>query len=150
MILPTLVDNIWVNQWNHKGNSVFTVYSTIPTGYKNVLIYVQPDTMFHFVDVYHHNEIMPKYFKGSWKIDVETNSFDQKWVGTNNEGAVDCIFKAKKILYIQRRAHLIDIDFLQLNALNNLSYNIRCNNSYNEYNANGYNNYQINQDSYNQ
>ena len=97
-LIPTTADSIWVNQWNIPQKTVYTIYSTIPQGYKNDLFEVSQKYNWHFVDVYHHKLLKPNYRKGKYFIEVETDAFHQKYLGTNNEGSVDCIIHVPKLL----------------------------------------------------
>ena len=97
-LIPTTVDSIWVNQWNTPQKTVYTIYSTIAQGYKNDLFEVSQKYNWHFVDVYHHKLLKPTYKKGKYYIEAETDAFHQKYLGTNNEGAIDCIIQVPKLL----------------------------------------------------
>lgn len=97
-LIPTTADSIWVNQWTNPQKIVYTIYSTIAQGYKNDLFEVSQKYNWHFVDVYHHKLLKPNYKKGKYYIEAETDAFHQKYLGTNNEGAVDCIIQVPKLL----------------------------------------------------
>jgi len=97
-LIPTTADSIWVNQWNTPQKTVYTIYSTIAQGYKNDLFEVSQKYNWHFVDVYHHKLLKPTYKKGKYYIEAETDAFHQKYLGTNNEGAIDCIIQVPKLL----------------------------------------------------
>lgn len=90
-LITTFVDSIWVNEWKGKLKTIYTIYSTIPQGYKGNLFRVDPKPGTHFVDLWQHKLLTPIETTNGWVIESETNSFDQKWWGTNNEGEVDCI-----------------------------------------------------------
>jgi len=109
-LISTNEDRIWVNKWATDQKTVFTIYSTIPQGYKNDLFEVVPKYNWHFVDVLHHKLLKPTYKNGNYRIEAETDAFHQKYLGTNNEGAVDCIVHFPKII-----ATAIDQNNLQIN-----------------------------------
>lgn len=88
---PTTTDRIWVNQWDSADKIIYTIYSLIPEGYKGNLFEVTPKQGMHFVDLWRHEELLPVNNGKSWQIEAETDAFNQSWLGTNNEGAVDCI-----------------------------------------------------------
>ncbi len=107
-LIPTTSDSIWVNQWKQGDKTIYTIYSIIPQGYKGHLFYVQPKQGYHFVDLWHHKLLEPKLVQGETKpgaensiqskeifsrytIEAETDAFNSRWLGTNNEGEVDCI-----------------------------------------------------------
>lgn len=108
-LLPTTRDSIWVNQWKLPQKTVYTIYSTIPQGYKGNLFEVQPREGYHFVDLFHHRLLLPSgpgkadlkfgpdqrgrttTIYSRYSIEVETDAFSASWLGTNNEGAVSCV-----------------------------------------------------------
>ena len=97
-LIPTTADSIWVNQWTTAQKIVYTIYSTIAQGFKNDLFEVSQKYNWHFVDVYHHKLLKPSFKNGKYFIEAETDAFHQKYLGTNNEGAVDCIIQVPKLL----------------------------------------------------
>lgn len=90
-LIDVAADSIWVNEWPLAQKTIYTIYSVRPQGYKDYLFAVKPADGFHFVDLWHHRELEPRPVKGRWMIEAETNAFHQKYLGTNNEGEVDCI-----------------------------------------------------------
>jgi gamma-glutamyl hercynylcysteine S-oxide synthase len=100
-LLPTTRDKIWVNGWLLKDKTVYTIYSVIPEGYKGFLFEVKPDSGFHFIDLWRHLEKTPKLINGRWMIESETDAFNKSWLGTNNEGAVDCMAQLPVLLHVQ-------------------------------------------------
>jgi len=97
-IINTEHDNIWVNQWDLKNKTIYTIYSIIPQGFKKPLFKVTPKENFHFVDLWHHKNLEPVKLNNSFLIEAETNSFHEKYLGTNNEGEVDCIAQLPQII----------------------------------------------------
>ena len=90
-LYPTYSDDIWVNAWPTNHKTVYTIFSVKPEGFKEALFKVVPKEGWHFVDVYHHKMLAPILINGMYNIEVETDAFHKKFLGTNNEGAVDCI-----------------------------------------------------------
>ncbi|MCG8308784.1 MAG: formylglycine-generating enzyme family protein [Cytophagales bacterium] len=99
-LIDTGYENIWVNKWPGRQKTIYTVYSLIPEGFKDHLFEVYPKEGYHFVDIWHHNELEPEKINGKWMITAETSAFDKMDLGTNNEGAVDCIVRFPAILQI--------------------------------------------------
>jgi iron(II)-dependent oxidoreductase len=97
-LIQTNADSIWVNQWKAGEKTVYTIYSIIPSGYKGYLFRVLPNEGFHFVDLWHHRVLQPKGIHDGWFIEAETDAFHRKWLGTNNEGAVDCVAQLPMLL----------------------------------------------------
>jgi gamma-glutamyl hercynylcysteine S-oxide synthase len=90
-LVLTSSDSIWVNKWETKDKSLYTIYSIIPGGYKDLLFQVSPKEKFHFVDLWQHKLLDPKKVNDHWMIEAETDAFAAKDLGSNNEGEVDCI-----------------------------------------------------------
>jgi gamma-glutamyl hercynylcysteine S-oxide synthase len=99
-LISTTQDNIWVNCWPSAEKTIYTIYSVIPGGFKGKLFEVQNSKGFHFVDVWRHEEKTPGQVDGKWMIEAETDAFCKSWLGTNNEGAVDCIAGFPEILKV--------------------------------------------------
>lgn len=90
-LIPTLYDSIYVNKWPHENKTLYTIYSIMPQGFSDYLFEVDASAEKHFVDLWHHTERVPKFINGKLFMYAETNAFNAKQLGTNNEGEVDCI-----------------------------------------------------------
>jgi iron(II)-dependent oxidoreductase len=108
--IPTTRDNIWVNQWNTADKTIYTIYSLIPEGYKGYLFDVKPQAGWHYVDLWHHREKAPKLIEGNWLIGAETDAFNQSWLGTNNEGQVDCIARFPELLKVSLESDVLQLE----------------------------------------
>ncbi|HSN08565.1 MAG TPA: hypothetical protein VLS85_05985, partial [Hanamia sp.] len=97
-LIFTSRDSIWVNEWPSAAKTIYTIYSIIPQGFKDFLFEVSPLPNTHFVDIWHHEELKPVPAGDKLKIPVSTNSFNASLLGTNNEGAVDCIAEFPELL----------------------------------------------------
>lgn len=97
-LLPTTSDSIWVNRWSNADKTLYTIYSLIPGGYQGKLFEVVPKPGTHFIDLWQHEEIVPVNNGSGWQIEAETEAFHRRWLGTNNEGAVDCIARLPQLL----------------------------------------------------
>ncbi len=128
-LIATTADSIWVNRWGTPQRVVYTIYSTIPQGYKNNLFVVTPRYNWHFVDVYHHKLLKPTYKNGRYYLEVETESFHQKYLGTNNEGAVDCIMHVLKIFDVNVVDNAIHIQVAKNITVQNNMNNIDSSNA---------------------
>lgn len=113
-LLPTTEDGIWVNEWTGEEQKVYTVFSLRPEGFKKELFQITPQPGFHFVDVYHHKNLSPAEKATGSFIEVETEAFHSKLLGTNNEGAVDCIVQFK-----QHFSVVLQKSQLQINLVSN-------------------------------
>ncbi|GHM98688.1 hypothetical protein WSM22_01780 [Cytophagales bacterium WSM2-2] len=106
-LVSTTHDSIWVNRWLKDGKTIYTVFSLKPEGYSGPLFNVQPRDGFHFVDLWHHSLLSPLQKGSAFYISAEANSFDAKYLGTNNEGAVDCIAELPEIIKAKREGNLL-------------------------------------------
>lgn len=101
-LLPTLRDSIYVNAWPYQEKTVYTIFSVLSEGYQGPLFEVAPKPGYHFVDLWHHELRNPQQRGGQWYIEVKTDPFDRQWIGTNNEGAVDCIAQLPEYLEVSQ------------------------------------------------
>lgn len=108
-LIETSADNIWVNEWALTGKTIYTIYSVRPEGYNDYLFKVQPEEGYHFVDLWHHRLLSPKQNNSAWWIEAETNAFNKKYLGTNNEGEVDCIAKLPILITATRNGDLLKL-----------------------------------------
>lgn len=96
-LIPTTRDGIFVNKWQDSTKTLYTIFSLIPEGFSGPLFEVQPRKGYHFVDLWNHRELTPLFQGGKWYIEVETEPFHKKYLGTNNEGAVGCVAEMKGV-----------------------------------------------------
>lgn len=108
-LIETTEDNIWVNEWSLPSKTIYTIYSIRPEGYKNYLFSVMPEQGYHFVDLWHHRLLTPKQNNNVWMIEAETNAFHKKFLGTNNEGEVDCIAKLPILIGAERKGDILTV-----------------------------------------
>lgn len=108
-LIETSAENIWVNEWALPGKTIYTIYSIIPEGYNDYLFKVIPEQGYHFVDLWHHRLLSPKQKGSDWWIGAETNAFNKKFLGSNNEGEVDCIAKLPVLVNASRNGDLLRI-----------------------------------------
>ncbi len=95
-LIPTTRDGIFVNKWQDSTKILYTIFSLIPEGFRGPLFEVQPRKGYHFVDLWNHRELTPVFQGGKWYVEVETEPFHKKYLGTNNEGAVGCVAEMKE------------------------------------------------------
>lgn len=103
-LVPTLRDSLYVNRWPSKDGvkTVYTIFSIRPGGYKGPLFELEAAGQSHYVDLWNHREVIPDTLNGDLYAPVELGSFDKKWLGTNNEGAVGAIARLPKVLEVYR------------------------------------------------
>lgn len=109
-LLPADRDSIWVNEWPLPSKTIYTVYSILPGGFGGALFKAKAGDNVHFVDIWHHKELSPARQNGEWHIPVQTDAFNASWLGTNNEGAVDCIAKFPILLRARLSGDVLDFE----------------------------------------
>lgn len=109
-LIETTVDSIWVNKWELPEKTIFTIYSIRPEGFNESLFQVEKEPGTHFVDLWHHRLLTPEYKENKWMIGSETNAFNKKYLGSNNEGEVDCIAKLPVLVNAVRNGDIVTIN----------------------------------------
>lgn len=110
-LIPTLRDSIYVNRWPGNDKLVYTIFSLHPAGYRGPLFPVESRAGTHWVDLWNHALIVPDTVDGQLYASVDLPSFDQKWLGSNNEGAVGAVARLPELLQVDRSG-----DQLRINA----------------------------------
>ena len=100
-LIPTLHDQLHVNQWPGKDKTVYTILSLVPQGFDGPLFEAGTPKGYHWVDLWEHRELEPVLVEGKSYIPVRTESFHERWKGTNNEGAVSAVALFPHLLTIQ-------------------------------------------------
>lgn len=109
-LLQTTKDKIWVNRFPADNKSIYTVFSLIPEGHTGPLFEVKPDPKNHYVSLWNHEELNPELKKGMWQIPVTVSGFDKSFIGTRQEGSVDCIAEFKNHLQVVYRNDSLAIE----------------------------------------
>ncbi len=109
-LIPVLADKVYANKWELPEKVIYTIYSIQPEGFNDLLFEVQPSAATHFVDVWHHQEISPVEKEGKYYITAQTDAFNASYLGTNNEGEVDCIAEFPKLIKSEIYGDTLTID----------------------------------------
>ncbi|WP_304516985.1 formylglycine-generating enzyme family protein [Cecembia rubra] len=118
-LYPTLEDGIYVNRWVKPDKILYSIFSLKPEGFQDRLFEVErlyPG--WHYVDIWNHEEILIEEFEGRFFVPVNLESFNKKWLGTNNEGAVGSILYIPEIL-------IVELDQNKLNIKSNSGSEVR-------------------------
>ncbi|MDR1556181.1 MAG: formylglycine-generating enzyme family protein [Tannerellaceae bacterium] len=102
-LLPAVHDSIYVNKWPSEDKIVYTIYSIIPQGYQGNLIEISPEDGYHYVDIYHHEEIPVNEIDGKHYLPAKLESFNRYDSGTNNESSVSAIARLPELLSVNLR-----------------------------------------------
>jgi len=109
-LISTARDSIWVNEWPGSQKSIYTIYSILPGSYNGLLFNVIPKDHTHFVDIWHHQELPSPREGKTYSVKVQTDAFNASWLGSNNEGAVDCIGQFPHLLESALSGDLLTIE----------------------------------------
>ncbi len=84
-------DSIWVNQWPSANKVLYTVFSLKPEGFKSRLFEIDPMNGYHWVDLWHHEDVIVSQSNGKNYVHSSLDAFNQSFLGSNNEGQVTCL-----------------------------------------------------------
>lgn len=117
-LIPTLVDSIYINQWESDKKILYTIYSNNPDGCDGPLfelkkyplsLYDSPEQeRLHAVDLWNHVEIDTIIKKGKVIIRTNIQPFDRSWLSTRREGNVGCIAFFPSLLNVKMTNDSLD------------------------------------------
>lgn len=102
-LIPTIVDNIYVNKWPSQDKTIYTIFNLLPQGFNDLLFEIKPQNNAHYVDIYHHEELVPEEKDGKLYLKTKLESFNSYELGTNNESSVSAIACFPKLLTVKLR-----------------------------------------------
>lgn len=104
---PSQRDSIYINQWPGAEKTLFTLFSLQAAGYAGPLFETPVKAGYHLVDLWNHKELKPIEKNGKWLVSADLEAFSQKWLGTNNEGAVGAIAILPNLLQVERKGDVL-------------------------------------------
>ena len=99
-LIDTKQDNIFVNKWPSEIKTIYTIFSLIPQGFNKPLFEVHPKKNFHFIDLWNHEPVKLDTVESRILAVADVESFSEKYLGTNNEGAVGAIAEFPELLKV--------------------------------------------------
>jgi formylglycine-generating enzyme required for sulfatase activity len=108
-LIPTSRDDIWVNRWEDRGKTLYTLFSLMPEGCRDTLFSVPADTGVHYVDLWNHREVQPVIRGRERWLPVFTDPFDKALLGSNGEGASGCIAGLARRLRVRREGDRLHV-----------------------------------------
>ncbi|MEK7255130.1 MAG: hypothetical protein AAB316_10325, partial [Bacteroidota bacterium] len=94
-LLPTTQDSIFVNGWGNGRKMIYTIFNQRSQGFHGALfdLPINPpgNDKWHFVDLWNHEDLEISNLAERQVAIVNLESFNPKYLGTNNEGTVGCI-----------------------------------------------------------
>jgi formylglycine-generating enzyme required for sulfatase activity len=112
-LIPTLKDDIWVNRWETENKTLYTIFSLIPEGSLEPLFRADSEPGYHYIDLWNHENATLDSIDGLEYVVVDTEPFHQKYLGTNNEGAVSVIARFPELINF----NLEQVDRLTVSAV---------------------------------
>lgn len=109
-LFNSLQDKIYINQWSGKMKTLYTIFSLLPEGFNDALFEADSLPGYHYVDLWNHEEVKQKIKSGKLYAVAELGSFNKKYLGTNNEGAVSVIAQFPQLLNVKMKGDKIFID----------------------------------------
>jgi formylglycine-generating enzyme required for sulfatase activity len=100
-LIPSLEDKIYINKWSWKNKTVYTIFNLLPEGYNDALFEAAAKTGYHYIDLWNHEIVSLKKEKGKEYVVAELESFNKKYLGTNNEGSVGVIAQLPMMLSVK-------------------------------------------------
>ncbi len=100
-LLPSLQDSIWVNHWPTPAKTIYTIYSLKPEGFRGPLFEAPVSADFHYVSLWHHQEVDTVHWHGKPFMPVTVDGFNKFWLGTRQESNVDCIAMLPNLLTVK-------------------------------------------------
>lgn len=108
-LISSLQDKIYINKWPGKRKTIYTIFSLIHEGFNSALFEVETKPGHHFVDLWNHEDIHLIKTDGKDFALVELESFNKKYLGTNNEGAVNAIAHLPELINVNLEGDKISI-----------------------------------------
>lgn len=110
-LLETTADSIWVNRWLAPEKTVYTIFNLRPEGFQGPLFEARASDNTHYVSLWHHEELNIIERDHRTFVPSKTDGFSRAWLGTRDEGNVDCIAEVPRLLDIE-----LNRDSLRLSA----------------------------------
>lgn len=108
-LYPSFKNGILINRWPGMLKEIYTVYNSLPSGYRGQL-FEAPDGPGHWVDLWNHKELDPETVEGKVRISLELEPYPQSWQGTNNEGSMGVLGRFGNLLKVRlHRGDLLDL-----------------------------------------
>lgn len=109
-LLASVQNKVYINRWPGKQKTIYTIFSLVPEGFKGALFESEKKQGYHYVDLWNHEDAATKNIDGKNYVVSELESFNKKYLGTNNEGAVNAIGHFPSLLSVQSEGDKIFIE----------------------------------------
>ena len=102
-------DSVYVNKWPLGEKTIYTIFSLLPEGYAGPLVEMEPQNGKHYINLWHHEEIVPQQIGDKFYLPAKTDGFSARYSGTNNEGMVDCLAEFPVLLQVEIQGEQIQV-----------------------------------------
>lgn len=109
-LISSLEDKIYINKWSTKRKDIYTIFSLVSEGFSDALFEVESKPGYHYIDLWNHEKINLIRKDGKQHAVVELESFNKKYLGTNNEGAVNVIVQLPQLLNVRTEGDKVFIE----------------------------------------
>lgn len=109
-LINSLQDKIYINRWPGKRKTVYTIFSLLPEGFNDALFEAEATPGYHYINLWDHENVPIKKANGKDYAVAELGSFNKKYLGTNNEGAVSAISYFPQLLSVKTEGDKIFIE----------------------------------------
>ncbi len=113
-LIPTLSDSIYVNKWPAAEKTIYTIYNLHPGGFTGNLFESESQEGFHFIDLFHHEELHLDTVDGKYYIPAKLDAFNRYDLGTNNESSVSAIARLPRLLTVSLNRKTDQLTFSSL------------------------------------
>jgi formylglycine-generating enzyme required for sulfatase activity len=110
-LIRTTKDSIWVNRWPIVGKTIYTVFSLVPEGFTGPLFEVPETIKGHYISLWHHEDVQTTKIDSKTYVPAIVEGFSRSYLGTRDEGNVDCIANFPNLLTVS-----VDHDSLSFDA----------------------------------
>jgi len=90
-LIPSKVDNIYVNRWKAGGKVVYTILNMNSNGIRERIFQAEDNDSLHYVSLWNHEPVVPQIENGIKYLPVSAEGWDPSFSGSRREGSVDCI-----------------------------------------------------------
>jgi len=97
-LIPTIIDDSYVNRWSSGDKTVYTVLNMKPEGIAEKLFEIDYYTGKHYVSLWNHENLTPEPENGKYYLSALTDGWHEVFSGTRKEGSVDCIAELPDLL----------------------------------------------------
>lgn len=97
-LIPTLLDEVYVNQWKNKDKILYTIFSLRPEGVCEPLFEINQTDDSHFIDLWEHDTLEIRKIGNKEFAVAKIDAFNKGDLGTRLGGNISCVVRFKNFL----------------------------------------------------